>query len=96
NPPLAIELKAIIINFFGGNEPTVDVDNLSKPILDAMQGIVYDDDRQIVQAELIHSRIGAPYPVVGVRPVIVTALQAGSQFVYVRIEDPVNPLQLPR
>jgi Holliday junction resolvase RusA-like endonuclease len=45
NPTLPGELKAIIINFYAGNKPSVDVDNLSKPILDAMQMIVYDDDR---------------------------------------------------
>lgn len=28
--------------------PMVDVDNLSKPILDALKGIVYDDDHQVV------------------------------------------------
>ena len=36
NPPLTIELKAVIINFYGGNEPPVDLDNMSKSILDAM------------------------------------------------------------
>jgi len=44
-------LKAIIINFYAGNKPSVDVDNMSKPILDELQQIVYNDDRQIIQAE---------------------------------------------
>jgi Holliday junction resolvase RusA-like endonuclease len=96
NPTLSVELKAIIINFYAGNEPSVDVDNMSKPILDAMQTIAYDIDRQIVQVEITHTRIGAAYQVVGVRPIIVTALQAGNQFVYVRIEDPVIPFPLPK
>jgi Holliday junction resolvase RusA-like endonuclease len=94
--PLTGELKAIIINFYAGTKPSVDVDNMSKPILDAMQMIVYTDDRQIVQAETAHSKIAAAYSIVGVRPIIVAALQAGNPFVYVRIEDPVNPLPLPR
>jgi Holliday junction resolvase RusA-like endonuclease len=96
NPPLTIELKAIIINFYAGNEPSLDTDNMSKPILDEMQGIAYDDDRQIVQAELTHARLGAAYQIGGVRPIIVNALQAQAQFVYVRIEDPVNPFPLPK
>jgi hypothetical protein len=37
NPILTGELKAVIINFYAGNEPSVDVDNMSKPILDALQ-----------------------------------------------------------
>ncbi len=96
NPTLTTELKAVIINVYAGNEPSVDVDNLSKPILDAMQKIVFDNDRQIVQPEITHAKIGAAYQVMGVRPIIVTALQAGNQFVYVRIEDPVNPFPLPK
>jgi Holliday junction resolvase RusA-like endonuclease len=35
-PPLTGRLKAIIINFHIGDKPSVDVDNMSKPILDVM------------------------------------------------------------
>jgi Holliday junction resolvase RusA-like endonuclease len=96
NPILTGRLKAIIINFCAGNEPSVDVDNMSKPILDVMQKMVYDNDRQIRQAEITHVQIGAPYAIVGVSKIIVNALQAGTQFVYVRIEDPADPFPLPK
>lgn len=66
-PILVGELKVIIINFHEGNKPSLDVDNLSKPILDAMQKIVYDDDRQIRQAEISHQKIRALYSIVYVR-----------------------------
>ena len=96
NPLLAGDLKAIIINFYAGNRPSVDVDNMSKPILDEMQHIVYDDDRQIVQAEITHLKIGAAFSILGVRPLIVNSIQSGNHFVYVRIEDPVDPFPLPK
>ena len=96
NAPLTIELKAVIINFYAGNEPSVDADNMSKAILDEMQGIAYVNDRQIIQAELTHARLNGAYQIGGVRPIIVNALQAQTQFVYVRIEDPVIPLPLPK
>ena len=96
NPTLTGELKAVIINFYAGNEPSVDVDNMSKPILDAMQRIVYNNDRQVRQAEISHLKIGAAFSIVGVSKILVSALQAGSQFVYVRIEDPVDPFPLPK
>jgi Holliday junction resolvase RusA-like endonuclease len=96
SPVLTGHLKAIIINFYSGNKPSVDVDNMSKPILDVMQKVVYGDDRQIVQAEFTHLRIAAPFCIVGVSKVLVTALQAGLQFVYVRIEDPTDPFPLPK
>jgi Holliday junction resolvase RusA-like endonuclease len=96
NPILTGHLKATIINFFFGPEPSVDIDNMSKPILDAMQGLVYNDDRQIRQAQITHVEISAAFTIVGVSKIIVNALQAGNQFVYVRVEDPVDPYPLPQ
>ena len=95
-PILTGELKAVVINFFAGNQPTVDVDNMSKPILDEMQKLVYNNDRQIRQAEITHLKIGAAFSIVGVSKILVDAIQKGSQFVYVRIEDPVDPFPLPK
>jgi hypothetical protein len=89
-------LKAVIINFHTGDKPSLDLDNMSKPILDVMQKIVYDDDRQIRQAELAHVRIDAPFVFVGASKLIVAAVQAGNEFVYVRIEDAVDPFPLPK
>ena len=96
NAILAGELKAVIINFFAGNKPSVDVDNMSKPILDEMQKLVYKNDRQIRQAEITHVKIGAAFSIMGVSKILVNAIQAGTQFVYVRIEDPVDPFPLPK
>jgi hypothetical protein len=95
-PLLTGDLKAIIINFYGGVRPSVDVDNMSKPILDVMQSIVYGDDRQIVQAEIAHLKIGAAFSIVGVRPSIVNSIRLGGPFVYVRIEDAMDPYPLPK
>jgi Holliday junction resolvase RusA-like endonuclease len=95
-PILTGPLKAIILNFHEGRKPSLDVDNLSKPILDVMQTVVYRDDRQIRQAEITHLEIRSPFSIVGVSKILVDALQAGSEFVYVRIEDPVNPFPLPK
>ena len=96
SPVLLGPLKAIIINFHDGNRPSVDVDNMSKPILDVLQSIVYSDDRQIRQAQITHLEIGAPFSIVGVSKIIVNAIQAGTQFVYIRIEDPADPFPLPK
>ena len=95
-PLLTGKLKAVIINFHTGDKPSVDVDNMSKPILDVMQQVIYDDDRQIRQAEITHVRIDAPFVFVGASKLIVAAVQAGNEFVYVRIEDPVDPFPLPK
>ena len=95
-PILTGELKAVIINFFVGKKPSVDVDNMSKPILDEMQKIVYKDDRQIRQAEITHTNIGSAFQIAGVSNILVNSINAGKPFVYVRIEDIVNPFPLPK
>lgn len=61
-----------------------------------MQDVVYEDDRQIRQAEIAHLEIGAPYSIADVSEILVDMLRAGKQFVYVRVEDPVIPFPLPR
>jgi hypothetical protein len=95
-PPHSANLKGVILNFHAGNKPSVDVDNMSKPVFDVMQKIIYSDDRQIVQAVITHLRIGAAFSIAGVSKVLVAALNAGVEFVYVRIEDPLDPYPLPK
>jgi Holliday junction resolvase RusA-like endonuclease len=93
---LSGRLKAVVINFHIGDKPSLDLDNMSKPILDVMQQIVYADDRQIRQAELTHVRIDAPFVIVGASKLIVSNVQAGNDFVCIRIEDVVDPYPLPK
>lgn len=69
---------------------------MSKPIFDTLEGIAYEDDRQIRQAEFTHVRIDAPFVFVGASKMVAAAVQAGNHFVYVRIEDPVDPFPLPK
>ncbi|HEV7224900.1 MAG TPA: RusA family crossover junction endodeoxyribonuclease [Pirellulales bacterium] len=95
-PALGTKLKAVVINFHDGDKPSLDLDNMSKPIFDAMNNIVYEDDRQLRQVELVHLRIDAPMVIVGASKILVDAVQAGQQFVYVRVDDIVDPLPLPK
>jgi Holliday junction resolvase RusA-like endonuclease len=94
--PLTTLLKVVILNFHNGTNPSVDIDNMSKPILDVLQTLIFDNDRQVRQGEIIHLEIGGTFAIKGVSKIIVDALQAGAQFVYVRIEDPVIPYPLPK
>jgi hypothetical protein len=60
-----------------------------------MEGIVYNNDRQVRQAQFTHVPIGSAFVFVGASQLIVISVQAGNQFVYVRIEDPESPVPLP-
>ena len=44
-PPLTGEVAVTISYFYGGK--SLDVDNVPKPVLDALKGLVYLDDRQV-------------------------------------------------
>jgi hypothetical protein len=93
--PLTVEVKAILLHFHPGKVP-IDFDNMSKPVFDSLNGVVSVDDRQIMQAEIAHLYIAAPFSFPGVSKLITSAVQANQQFVSVRIEDPVAPYPLPK
>ena len=56
--PVAGSVAVTITYFFESGEP--DVDNIPKPILDAMQGVVYSDDTQVSDL-LCRKEIWAPF-----------------------------------
>ncbi len=56
----------IEIVFYRGNKRKVDTDNLSKPIKDALNNIVYKDDSQIVD-EYLHKRYDKENPRVEIK-----------------------------
>jgi Holliday junction resolvase RusA-like endonuclease len=49
--PFKMELSATLL-FTLGDDRRVDLDNLSKAVLDGLNGIVYEDDRQIIDLHL--------------------------------------------
>lgn len=60
--PCAVEL------IFRCADPRSDIDNLAKSVLDAMNGIVYDDDSQVVRLHIDRSDEPEPGVTVRVRP----------------------------
>ena len=64
---------------------TRDRDNVAKPILDAMQGIVFIDDRQVLRLESDWCDINGQYRVRYISMAVATALSVGRRFVWIRI-----------
>ena len=52
---------AVELDFYLPNKRRVDIDNLSKGVLDGMNGIVYDDDCKVVDLYL-HKRVNKIEP----------------------------------
>jgi crossover junction endodeoxyribonuclease RusA len=94
-PALNLKLKCTIINLHEGDAPTLDDDNMVKPIRDALNGIVYVDDRQITYSETIQMSIDAPVRARHSSLVLLAGYNIGAPFVYVRIDIAPENLQLP-
>jgi crossover junction endodeoxyribonuclease RusA len=94
--PLKGKLKFLLINFHEGEKPPLDDDNMVKPIRDALNKLVYDDDRQIRYSETIQLSIDAAVRIRRASKVLLDAYSKGNVFLYVRIEDAPDIIQLPQ
>ncbi len=93
--PLAGKLKCMILNIHEGEDASLDDDNMVKPIRDALNGLVYVDDSQIRCSETMHIPIDAAIKIRGASAVVLAAFGRGVEFLYVRIDDAPDFIQLP-
>ena len=77
-PPMAGDVEVCISEF--SDYATRDRDNMANPVLDAMQGVVYGDDRQAKHVHIEWCDIGGSYVVRHMSPVVALALSAGREF----------------
>lgn len=73
-----------------------DLDNIIKPIVDAMKILVYVDDRQVTDLTVKRRKFKEFADRTGISPSIAEALAAGQEFIYVKIDQPSNPMELDR
>jgi hypothetical protein len=92
-PPLEEEVSVTIVHFY--RIGAADVDNIVKPILDAMSGVVYVDDRQVVQVTARKSDLTAGIAIRNATPELADAVDQGVDFVYVQIAGPPEHGELP-
>jgi hypothetical protein len=95
-PPVTGRLKFTLINFHEGDTAPLDDDNMVKPIRDALNKLVYEDDRQITHTETVQLCIDAPVKVRRASDVVLAAYAKGEPFLYVRVETAPDFIQLPR
>lgn len=83
DPPTRDEV-CVRITYFYDSEPP-DVDNIIKPIQDALNGLVYDDDAQVSDTSSRKSKIGGAFRIKGVSPDVAVKLAVGREFLRIRI-----------
>jgi len=84
--PLGNNNLSITITFFYNNPPDFDTDNISKPICDALKGIAYSDDSQLMERHARRRDLNGSFHIKGVEPSVAVAIAEGEEFVSIKIE----------
>lgn len=71
----------VITNYYSEMAP--DVDNIIKPILDALQGVIYDDDSQVLQVTSRKVPLTEDLNVEGTSPALQQALAEHGDVVHI-------------
>ena len=72
---------------FYNSLPDFDTDNISKPICDALEGIAYHDDNQLMERHAHRRDINGSFIIRGIDPRIAVAIAEGDDFVAIKIEN---------
>jgi crossover junction endodeoxyribonuclease RusA len=76
----------LIITYFY-DSIAMDVDNLPKPILDALRGLVYLDDEQITDVLCRKRNLNRDFRVENPSSVLADGLSRGNEFLYIVIAE---------
>ena len=80
----------LTIMYFYESEPLMDIDNIPKPISDALKGLVYLDDEQVTDV-LCHKRnLNSNLRIENPSSILAEGFSRGSQFLYVVVEEALN------
>ena len=69
------------------NRVRLDVDNIPKPILDALTGLVYAADRQVADLVCRRKSLGPNLRIRNASPLFYESFRAGGQFLHVMVDN---------
>lgn len=92
NPPINTPVFVRITYYFEGAR--LDVDNMVKPMLDALNGLAYPDDNLVCDSTARARDINGSFRVRGLSPHLATAFAKGTEFLHVEIFDPPDQQDL--
>ena len=87
--PSAGRLMVTILHFYEGID--LDVDNIPKPILDGIKGLVYGDDRQITDLVCRKRALTENLSLPGLSDLLREGINRGNPFVYIRVAAAPGP-----
>jgi len=68
----------------------MDVDNIVKPIQDALEGLVYFDDNQVTDVLSRKRNLSGDFAIENVSEVLAEGLSRGNEFLYIIVEQAPN------
>ncbi|MHC8508447.1 MAG: RusA family crossover junction endodeoxyribonuclease [Rhodospirillales bacterium] len=94
--PPHTEAVTVVLAYFYFNNPgnIIDVDNMAKTILDALENVIFENDRQVQQLHVRRTDVEdiPDRKLAGASGVLANALEGAllkeTNFVYIRIEGP--------
>ena len=86
--PTNLDVAITITNYYEDDCP--DVDNIIKPIQDALIGIVYQDDDQVVDTRSIKKDINGSYKIRNISFIILEGFSKGNEFLHVKVSEYKN------
>lgn len=79
-----MEVVSISISYYFGYTD-IDLDNLAKPMLDGLKGVVIADDRQVVELILRKRTLAAASRQPDLPSEVAASIAAGREFVHVTV-----------
>jgi crossover junction endodeoxyribonuclease RusA len=86
----AIGQIMLTVIYFYESEPSMDIDNIPKPIADALKGLIYLDDEQVTDVSCRKRNLNSNLRIENPSSVLAEGLSHGSQFLYIVVEEAPN------
>ena len=79
--PIRLEITYVYANI------AIDLDNLAKPILDALKGLVFRDDEQITDMAMRKRQLDRILQIETLLPLLLEGLARGEEFLHVLVQE---------
>lgn len=90
--PVPYAVRFTVTYYYEGDSP--DVDNIIKPIQDALNGVVFVDDAQVAETKARKRPLDGSYQIKGASGVLLQGFALGVGFLHVRVEASTHNMVL--
>ena len=85
--PFVGDVMVTITYLYNRGSIDIDVDNIPKPILDALKGLVYSDDSQVTDLLCRKRRYGVELRIPDPSPLLRSSYENSEEFVHVNVDN---------